>query len=343
MQRRKRLLGESSRAFLEDEGWKGIWRLKVPGVTKIFIWKALNNCLPTRRNLFKRKILENSCCPICNQYEETICHVLWSCAAAVDVWAERRSPVQKWPSAEVDFGSVWRKMSQSLSMEELDLSAIVLRNIWLRRNMFIFESCFNSPASIFQQAEMTRIEYMTANNTECPGRNIVERREVRWKKPREGVTKINWDAAFLKSSKRMGIGIVFRDQEGDILLSACIPLSSVMTAAQAEANALWKALKMCEELRIGEAELEGDALSIVNAINNREENWEWGGQTIEDIRGLLHNRPQWHVTHTFREANKVADFLAKFSLNVNEEVIWMEDGPEGLYSLVLQDKVVTDS
>ncbi|KAF5445203.1 hypothetical protein F2P56_034270 [Juglans regia] len=186
-------------------------------------------------------------------------------------------------------------------------------------------------------------EYMVANSAECPRRNFAERREVRWKKPREGVTKINWDAALLKGSKRMGIGIVFRDQEGDILLSACIPQSSVMTATQAEATALWKAMKMCDELQMGEVELEGDALCIVKAVNNREENWEWGGQTIEDIRGLLHNRPQWLVTHTFREANKVVDFLAKFSLNVSEEIIWMEDGPEGLYSLILQDKTVTDS
>ncbi|KAF5445202.1 hypothetical protein F2P56_034269 [Juglans regia] len=53
-----------------------------------------------------------------------------SCVAVVDVWAESKSPVQKWPSKEVDFGFVWRKMSQSLSMEELELIAIVLRNIW---------------------------------------------------------------------------------------------------------------------------------------------------------------------------------------------------------------------
>ncbi|KAF5449727.1 hypothetical protein F2P56_030144 [Juglans regia] len=136
---------------------------------------------------------------------------------------EGSSPVQKWPSEEVDFGFVWRKMTQFLSMEELELTAIVLRNIWSRRNKFIFESCFNSPANIFEQAEMSKAEYMVANSAECPGRNLAEREEVRWRKPREGVTKLNWDAAFLKDSKRMGAGVVFRDQEWDILLSAFIP------------------------------------------------------------------------------------------------------------------------
>ncbi|XP_040988914.1 uncharacterized protein LOC121236529 [Juglans microcarpa x Juglans regia] len=180
---------------------------------------------------------------------------------------------------------------------------------------------------------------MVANSAKYPRRNLAERGEVRWRKPREGVTKINWDAAFLKDSKRMGIGIVFRDQERDILLSACILQSRVMSATQVEATALWKAMKMCDELQMGEVEFEGDALCIVKAVNNKDENWEWGGQTIEDIQGLLHNRSQWLVTHTFREANKAADYLAKFSLNASEEVIWMEDGPKGLYSLILQIKL----
>lgn len=89
----------------------------------MFLWKTLNNCLPTRRNLFKRKVLGKPCYPICNQYEETTCHVLWSCAAAVDVWVDGSSPVQKSSSEEVDFGLIWRKMTETLNAEELELAA----------------------------------------------------------------------------------------------------------------------------------------------------------------------------------------------------------------------------
>lgn len=45
--------------------WKLIWNLNVPGVVKVFLWKALNDCLPTRRNLLKRRVVDNSCCPMC--------------------------------------------------------------------------------------------------------------------------------------------------------------------------------------------------------------------------------------------------------------------------------------
>ncbi|XP_041026997.1 uncharacterized protein LOC121267211 [Juglans microcarpa x Juglans regia] len=304
MQRRRRLVGESSKVSFEKKGWSDIWRLKIPGVTKLFIWKALNNCLPTRRNLYRRKVIENPNCPICNRYEETICHALWSCDAAVDVWAKGSSPVQKWSSEVADFGMVWKKVIQSLSMEDLELVAIVLRNIWLRRNKFVFESLFNSPANIFKQAEITWADFKEANCIESQKGNPAIREVEKWRKPREGMIKVNLDAAFMNDSKRMRVGIVCRDQEGDILFSACMPQSNAMTASQVEVVALWKTMKLCEDLQVGEAELEGDASCIVKAVNSKDESWEWGGQIIEDIRGLLNNRSYWSVCHTRREGNK---------------------------------------
>lgn len=70
---------------------------------------------------------------------------------------------------------------------------------------------------------------------------------------------------------------------------------------------------------------------------------ECGGQIIEGIRGMLSNIPHWLIIHTYREANNAANFLARFALNIDEDLIWMEGGPDGLYSLILQDKAVIDT
>lgn len=59
----------------------------------MFMWKALNDNLPTRVNLVKMKIVAKSCCPICEREEESIGHALWSCVRATYVWAEMNSPV----------------------------------------------------------------------------------------------------------------------------------------------------------------------------------------------------------------------------------------------------------
>lgn len=57
-----------------DERWRNIWNLEVPCVTKLFLWKAGNNLLPTKENLFKRKVVEDKSCPVCSAETETIMH-----------------------------------------------------------------------------------------------------------------------------------------------------------------------------------------------------------------------------------------------------------------------------
>jgi hypothetical protein len=52
----------------------------------MFLWRALNNLLPTRGTLQCRGVIQNSACPICETEEETVAHVLWDCPTGSDVW-----------------------------------------------------------------------------------------------------------------------------------------------------------------------------------------------------------------------------------------------------------------
>lgn len=60
--------------------------MKVLEVVKMFLWRVGNNILPTRKNLFNKKIVENPCCPICQNMEETIIQVLWNFPTTNDLW-----------------------------------------------------------------------------------------------------------------------------------------------------------------------------------------------------------------------------------------------------------------
>lgn len=91
---KRRLEGKQSTST-NRIGWKKTWELKVPNFVKKFLWKAVSEVLPTKWNLFWRKIIENDLCPIYKLCEETSCHTLWSCGAASDVWAEDLSSLQK--------------------------------------------------------------------------------------------------------------------------------------------------------------------------------------------------------------------------------------------------------
>ncbi|KAF5459077.1 hypothetical protein F2P56_023065 [Juglans regia] len=247
------------------------------------VWKkALNNCLPTNENLYRRKVVKKPVCPICLREDEIVCHVLWSCPATMDVWAEKESPVQKWKSSEVDLAEVWRKLIAELPLDSMEMVVSVMRYIWLRRNWWIFERKFTSPGSVLQQARANLNEFQQAQQQgiERSKTAAVERMMVRWEAPKEGFVKVNWDAAFKANQRKMGAGVVVRDEEGNVQVSLCMPKDCIQSAVIAEATALWRALCLCAELNIQKAVLEGDSLEVIKAVNDREECLEWHGHII---------------------------------------------------------------
>ena len=71
---------------VEKAFWNSIWRIKVLGKIKHFIWKACTNSLPTKDNLMKRKILQEVVCHRCSDGVEDILHSVWSCEKLKIVW-----------------------------------------------------------------------------------------------------------------------------------------------------------------------------------------------------------------------------------------------------------------
>lgn len=66
--------------------WSILWKLKVPMKVKHFLWRACNDSLPTKFNLCKRKIVQDSTCSLCQWEPETIFHALWGSDEFLGVW-----------------------------------------------------------------------------------------------------------------------------------------------------------------------------------------------------------------------------------------------------------------
>ena len=66
--------------------WNGIWRLKVPNKVKHFLWRASNESLPTKFNLYARHILPDNNCGLCEEFPEDVIHCLWLCDHVKSIW-----------------------------------------------------------------------------------------------------------------------------------------------------------------------------------------------------------------------------------------------------------------
>jgi hypothetical protein len=209
---------EASSSFKErcSEVWSKIWSLQLPGVEKKFLWKACKEILPTRANLFKRKVVDNPLCPICSREPESVLHILWSCDSARDAWCVSSRRLQK--KSSMTFGNFFQVVEDTFEQgdsEEIRLFVGIARRLWLRRNDVVYGGSLLHPSLLVQRAIVAREEYTQANEAGVGvSMQMVSKGPMMWKAPSMGWKKMNWDASIAKDKNWMGFGMVLRDEQG---------------------------------------------------------------------------------------------------------------------------------
>jgi hypothetical protein len=115
---------ESSRGKEHNIFWKILWSLQVPNSTKVFLWRACNNILPTKENLLKKEEVNDDLCLICNRDQETAQHVLWECPSAADVWCNTPSPLRLGLSPFFFYNKIFAKIHKSIRVLDFSKSTI---------------------------------------------------------------------------------------------------------------------------------------------------------------------------------------------------------------------------
>ena len=63
-----------------------IWSLNILSKVKHFIWRTCNESLPTKLNLFKRKVTNNAICEVCEAEMEDTVHAIRGCQRVKEIW-----------------------------------------------------------------------------------------------------------------------------------------------------------------------------------------------------------------------------------------------------------------
>lgn len=270
-------------------------------------------------NLHKRKILEDPSCPVCKQEPEIVCHALWTCSAAQDVWHGSLKKLQKSAMPELSFLDVVVGLFGRLDADGVDMFTSTARQIWLWWNKWVFEGVLSSPEQLTQRAS-DQVESAKAGNIgkHQLGGLTSQRSPTRWSLPPIGFVKSNWDVAVDSTGKRMGVGLVLWNHNGEVVAAMCSIRKYIIDG----------------ELVI----LEGDSLGVVQSLQGEESSWASVGQLLDDVKALLGGCLSWQVLHVRREANSAADKLAKFALQLNEEHQWRVSTPLCICDIVMAKK-----
>ena len=98
-----------------------------------------------------------------------------------------------------------------------------------------------------------------------------------------------------------------------------------------------KEVLFAKEIGLRQVIFEGDSVVIIQAIIQGNSASAEYGNIIEDIRSLAADFDFCLFIHVKRNCNVVADALAKKAKTLSDLVVWLEDVPEDIASLLLFD------
>ncbi|KAL9669174.1 hypothetical protein QQ045_006717 [Rhodiola kirilowii] len=132
---------------------------------------------------------------------------------------------------------------------------------------------------------------------------------LKWKPPKRGFLKINCDGAWCPQSNIMGYAGLVRDDKGAVIWR-------LSQAGRARRVANWRRkagifFRICRLAEMGQGVVELDSIQVISGILagvlDEQSKLTWSTRCSD----LFSHRPEWELSHVWREANKGDDVLAK--------------------------------
>ena len=159
----------------------------------------------------------------------------------------------------------------------------------------------------------------------------------RWAPPELGIYKANYDGAYFAEEEAAGIGVVVRNDLGQVMASLAEKLAMPPTVEILEAMAARRAMIFMEELRLHRAIFEGDSETVVKALSRDCPDRSCIGHIVKDCKSLMGCFQTNSFSHVRRQSNGVAHTLARRARKSSPLSVWMESIPPDISYLVYVD------
>ncbi|XP_042969053.1 uncharacterized protein LOC122301732 [Carya illinoinensis] len=180
----------------------------------------------------------------------------------------------------------FENMIKVLNDSEMQEFVMVARQLWLRRNSFIYKNKFLPPNCLLRETSL-RLQLLKEEEdkiqTQKEGqqtKNLAEK----WQSPPANWFKVNWDGAVDKTKCMIGIGVVVRDEKGQIIATMRHKKMQLPDPLLTESYGALIAVQFAKDLGLTQIELEGDSLLIAKALQEENEAWSSTSMFICETR-----------------------------------------------------------
>ncbi|KAE8709200.1 hypothetical protein F3Y22_tig00110332pilonHSYRG01083 [Hibiscus syriacus] len=311
--------------------WKGVASPRVES----FVWQLAHHRVAVKEELLKRGVsgVEDSVCPLCRKYNESVSHFFLHCEVVWVLWAKF---LKFWnvffvvPGSVMDFLIAWDDLVSRSNIWKF-ISRAMLWSIWKCRNEVIFQNGKVDSALLFFISRFRTVSWFETSvkdvhfhfdslmgDLKLADQHVnLNKRYLpssRWSPPPIGFLKVNVDGAMVKGWDKGGIGGLTRDGRGMVLGSFSEKVGGGPPLL-AELLAIKRGLILIEEV---EADLfsnqriilESDSSNALKWINNPNLSTTLFHSLVRDIASTVERKGI--ITRLIsRAANWEADVLAK--------------------------------
>ncbi|KAK0591013.1 hypothetical protein LWI29_034474 [Acer saccharum] len=186
-------------------------------------------------------------------------------------------------------------------------------------------------------------DYMCLNNGNLPGR--IDREHVNrdlmtsWSSPDTDEYKTNCGVALDRRKRLVGLGIIVRNEAGEVMACCSQKLKAYISVETANAMAIHRGVQFGIDCGLNPSLVDSDETLVVKWINQGNFRDSKFGTILSDIDDLRTANSGVSFSYITSQANRAALNLAKFALRIAEGTFWIEDYPACNRSIVEDDRL----
>lgn len=145
------------------------------------------------------------------------------------------------------------------------------------------------------------------------------------------------DEAVFKDMGYCGVGVVIRNEEGQIMGAMCKRLELPLKALETEAKAIEEGIIFARDLSLRNISLESDAQVVVKSLKAQGQALSSIHKVIEGTKMELRGFDTWTINHIYRAKNFPAHLMAKHAKFIPDCCAWVEDNPPVIANQIRYD------
>jgi ribonuclease HI len=204
---------------------------------------------------------------------------------------------------------------------------------WLRRRITNNESTpslYNCKMSIFSIVANAAKATVVGGMTQA----------VKWTRPQVRYSKLNVDALFHVDRKEGATAAVLRDHQGRFVAVVGRFIPHVNSVAMADVMAMKDGLNLANQLGCPRIEAESDSLETVEGCTGGDTWWSESSAVCADCLDMTAGFDDVKFKYCSREANKVADEIARFCFQSGNSCNWVDEPPSFILQTIIDDVTI---